>query len=121
MKPVVNWVKSKGKIVYARTDSLQKELHETRDFKRIFEELYRSGRVDLHDKKAVAKKEQALIGDGRVKSNDHHVLALAIVSNTKLLVSNDRKLNEDFERIIEGNVYSKNNPNVSVLEKHRCP
>ena len=33
-----------------------------------------------------------------IKSNDSHVIALAIVSGANILVSNDKKLSEDFKR-----------------------
>ena len=53
-------------------------------------------------------------GDGtasQIKSNDHHMLALAIVSGSRLLYSNDKDLQKDFGNIQllgspKGRVYS---------------
>ena len=55
----------------------------------------------------------AAIASSRIRSNDHHVIALAQVSGARLLYTNDKRLTDDFRNplIIEsprGRVYSTN-------------
>lgn len=45
----------------------------------------------------VTKRQHCLEKTGQLRSNDAHVIALAQVSGARLLYSNDRKLNEDFQ------------------------
>jgi len=52
-----------------------------------------------------------LRGSGTCRSNDHHIVALAVVSGARLLYTNDRNLTDDFKdkRLIDnprGKVYS---------------
>ena len=57
----------------------------------------------------------------QLKSNDSHIIALAIVSRAKLLASNDEKLGEDFkEHISKGKVY-KYAMHESLLKQNTCP
>ena len=57
------------------------------------------------------ERQQVLVQGGLVKSDDEHVLALALVSGARLLYTNDSALKSDFSNteIIadpEGNIYT---------------
>ena len=74
-----------------------KELKKNRNFERWFrEERRRGNRVRQIRDEIIGKREQALGRNGRLRSNDKHVLALALVSGARLLYSNDRNLKVDF-------------------------
>ena len=68
-----------------------------------------------------------LRNEGAIRSDDPHVLALAQISGTRLLYSNDRALQQDFSnrRLIHnppGKIYStddRNNPNKEFRPAHR--
>ena len=67
-----------------------KELTQNKNFERWFmEERRREDRVRQIKDEIISKREQALGRDGRLRSNDKHVLALALVSGARLLYSND--------------------------------
>ena len=59
-----------------------------------------------------------------LKSNDPHIIALALASRAKVLVSDedgDKKLFEDFKKVIaQGKVYTRENHN-HLLTKDTCP
>ncbi len=42
-----------------------------------------------------------------LKSNDKHILAHAKVGKVTLIVTRDKKLQQDFKNIYKGNIYSK--------------
>ena len=68
----------------------------------------------------VQKKEDEL--RGKIKSNDEHIIALAIVTTAKLLLSKDKKLCMDFKNpdLVGGNVY-KLAQAKKLLTPDACP
>ena len=56
------------------------------------------------------------------KSNDFSTLALALVTETKLLVTKDKKLEKDLKnsQIIGGKIY-KDKDHKRLLDENRCP
>ena len=70
-----------------------------------------SGRLREENKQVVDSRERQLQREGEFKSNDSHVLALAQVSDVRLLYTNDGDLQQDFgdKNLIDnprGKVYS---------------
>jgi|SRR6185295_363130 len=63
---------------------------------RIVLELDRVGRAFSVDEEAVSRWAVRLKKTGRCRSNDHHIIALALVAKVRLLVSLDRALHRDF-------------------------
>ena len=107
MKPIWTWLLSnRGKWAFAPTKKLKKEW---KDFpnKRGVEELQRKGAIKIIPSDNVEKKEREL--KGKIKSNDEHYIALAMVSEAKLLLSGDKKLGDDFENpdFVGGKVYNR--------------
>ena len=69
-------------------------------------ELYRAGRARLVPNTEVEKKVKTLKkSNHQLQSNDIHILGLAKASNTKVLCTKDKKLHQDFKKIIKGKVY----------------
>lgn len=67
------------------------------------------GKIKNINEKEVERRE-AQIPKGSIRSNDPHILALALVSKARLLYSNDKKLREDFKnkKLLDpaGSIYS---------------
>ena len=88
------------------------ELAHNGNFGRWFQEARRStGRVRQVDRASIEIQEQRLRRTGGLKSDDEHVVALALASGARLLYTNDRALQDDFAngRIIQrpkGRVYA---------------
>ena len=118
MEPVRNWIKKKkGKIVYAPTGKLKTELDNHGPMKRRIKEYRQAGRIKLADPEKVNRE----IGNlPEISSDDRHIIALAIVSNVKLLVSKDQKLQDDFKKIARGKIY-KNKSHKHLLKSDLCP
>ena len=115
MLPLMKWVEEGGKIAYSPTPELKEE------FERLFREYGRSERLKFIDKEDVEREEERIKNDGQLRSNDSHIIALAIVGNIKLLVSRDRKLGEDFKKMIhKGKIY-KEKEHSHLLENVDCP
>ena len=57
--------------------------------------LQRIGRLNLISPQQVLEKENEL--KGQIKSNDSHIIALAMVADVKVLVSEDKTLHKDFK------------------------
>ena len=88
------------------------ELERNGNFIRWFSEARRlEGRVRQIKRKIMSERQQVLVQGGLLKSDDEHVLALALVSGARLLYTNDGDLKDDFRNpdIIsdpEGKVYT---------------
>ena len=85
-------------------------------------EALNSGRIRRVSESEVAAKTKQVQDEGRYRSNDPHVLALAIVSGARLLYSNDGDLQHDFKdkMLIDkprGKVYSTHQ-NPSFQQSH---
>lgn len=118
MEPVRRWIrKHNGKIVFAHTDQMDKELNKHRKMHTKFHEDRVNGRVKLIDAQEVEYRKADL---PELKSNDWDVIALALVANVKLLVSGDRNLHEDFKSIVKGSVY-QNRTHKHLLKRDTCP
>jgi hypothetical protein len=83
---------SKVHIVYG--GKLTQE-YEVAGVSRIVKTLDQAGRAQHASTSALDHQDQ-LIKKKRCKSNDRHILALALVSNARLLCTNDENLKEDF-------------------------
>ena len=88
------------------------ELAHNRNFRRWFLEARRStGRVRQVGGAEIDVQEEELRQNATFKSNDEHVLALALASGARLLYSNDGALKDDFSnaslvRRPKGKVYT---------------
>ncbi len=110
MAPVKEWLSRRGKLVYSPTDKLKREL--TKNMKEQFKVYGEAGRLKIIDKNKVMETERTL---PKLKSNDGHIIALAIASGTKLLASKDKPLQKDFINIVKGKVYENKKTKNSLL------
>lgn len=117
MVPVHRWLWGQnGKIVYADAPRVRREWE--RGGSRLLERLRQDGRLKLVDRKRVEEIESGL--EGRIRSDDGHVVALALAAKVDVLVSNDRALHQDFKEIVRGKVY-QNRSHAHLLQRDTCP
>jgi hypothetical protein len=77
--------------------ALKEELAKLDDVRRFLVVLERAGRLRSADAQSLRKETDRLHAGRRCRSNDHHVLALAIVSGARTLATFDNALAEDFK------------------------
>lgn len=76
---------------------LDQELSRNGTFRAWIRGALLSGKAERLDSKRVNQLAERLKSEASCRSNDQHVIALAQLSGARLLYSNDRKLNRDFE------------------------
>ena len=96
-KPVIEWIlRGDGRMVAGGKNLA--ELRTVRVAADFISEQHRRGRAILVPQASVDREEKALKAARLCRSNDHHVVALAIVSGAKKLCSADKALQSDFTR-----------------------
>ncbi|MCY4072008.1 MAG: type II toxin-antitoxin system VapC family toxin [Chloroflexi bacterium] len=105
----LRWINSKPKRLVVGGQMLR-EINKT-PARLLIAEGIRSARIRRENDAKVDEKEEELRQSIVLKSNDYHVIALAIVSGARLLYSNDKDLHKDFKnhkliRNPRGKVYS---------------
>ena len=132
MKPVRDWVYNKnGKIAYSTSKRFEAEWKQGPI---DYQGLYQAGKLKLI-KEGVKEKEKEL--KGNIKSDDEHIIALALIAQVKVLVVQrltdtpskgkrriprgaDPDLQQDFKNLVGGNIYlSKGHSHL--LTKNLCP
>ncbi len=108
MKPVRRWLEggrgtpSRGKLAYSPTAKFRAELGRHRKFKTKLDALNRAGLLKMVPESKVAEEEGKL---PNLKSDDPHIVALALAGRVSLLVSRDQALHKDFKDVVGGKVY----------------
>ena len=121
MEPVHKWLENKnGKLVYSTHKKIKEELDNVPKMKNRLNTYRQAGKAQLIDPKKVEEKINDIKRSYELKSNDPHILGLAKASDTKILCSNDKKLHEDFKKIINGNIY-QNKSHQHLLNLDICP
>ena len=106
----LDWLDNrKGKLVVG--GGLLQELSGYSNFNRWFQQALIAGSVQRVSDAQVERETANLQSRNVCKSNDAHVLALAVVSGARLLFTNDQDLQEDFRNRgiiggIRGRVYT---------------
>ena len=118
MKPVWQWLENKrGKITYANTKKFEEEWYRG-GMDPIRDQLMRSGQLKLVSQD-IQEKESEL--NDIIRSDDPHIIALAVIGDVKILISDDRRLIQDFkEHISQGKVY-RTKSHKHLLRKDICP
>lgn len=94
-KAFFDWVNSgHGSLVAG--GRLLAELDGTQAFRKWRRQAILAGRLRLVNDGAVEEWTRKLERESSCRSNDPHVIALALVSGARLLYSNDRSLGDDF-------------------------
>lgn len=120
MKPVRDWMNTKnGKMIYSAIGKIKKEVKKSPRMRaRLFDEYRRAGKLKVFLAETVAEEKAKL---PEHKSDDPDILALARVSKVTLLVTEDKDLQDDFERIIPGGNIYKTKDDADFLNKDLCP
>lgn len=123
MAPVRNWIENKnGKIAYSATGTIKKEWEKLGPEKQKLIDIYRrAGKFKLVDEQAVMAEEKFLKQTGGLKSDDSHIVALALASKVNLLASEDQKLHDDFKRHVRNGKIYKDRSHKHLLTQDRCP
>lgn len=102
-KAFFDWINSgRGSLVAG--GQLLEELDRTRAFKKWRRQAVLAGRLRIVSNSAVEEQTRKLEWESSCRSDDPHVIALALVSDARLLYSNDRSLGDDFkDRTLIGN------------------
>ncbi|MYB65818.1 hypothetical protein F4X73_14100 [Candidatus Poribacteria bacterium] len=122
MKPVWKWLEDKnGKIAYAITEKFEAEW-EKGGMNHMRDQLMRSGQLKLVSE-GVENLTNELID--RIKSDDPHIIALALIAGIKVLISyrqGDSDLFADFKSsdLVNGKVYTRKT-HAHLLTKDTCP
>lgn len=119
MKPVHQWLeRKKGKIVYSDTEKFKKEWDKGGGYT-LRRQLQRRDKLKLVSAQDVQEKNDEIKDE--IKSDDPHIIALALITEVKVLISNDKKLIGDFkEHVPQGKVY-KTKSHKHLLTKDTCP
>ena len=129
LQPVRKWLEKKnGKIVYSNTEKFSTE------WKKAGMELWVRERIRTNQLKLVTEgvqeKEDEL--KDKIRSDDEHIIALALVAKVKILVSysnpnkglkGDMDLFEDFKdsSLVGGRVYTRKSHARRMLTRDTCP
>lgn len=122
MEPVWNWLENKnGKLVYANITKFEKEW-DRGGMTHIRDQLMRAGQLKLVSE-GVQEKANEL--KGKIKSDDEHIIALALIADIGVLISyrdGDTNLFADFKShgLVRGKVYTRKT-HVHMLTKDTCP
>ena len=95
-KLFLNWLRRPNGGTLALGGKLRQELAGLENFRKIYDHLRLSGRVVDIDDSLVNAATETLKTRQICRSDDAHVLALARVSGARLLYTNDRDLQRDF-------------------------
>ena len=120
MEPVWDWLERKnGKIAYAYTEQFNKEWDEGGGYQ-LRRDLQRRDKFKEIPAQEVQEKADEL--EDRIESDDPHIIALAIIADVKVLVSNDRRLHGDFKNrnLVGGKVYQTKSHSC-LLRNDTCP
>ena len=123
MAPIHDWVNKRGRIVYSTGDKFSSELQQSarNELTRYAQE----GKAKFIPAERVAEEATNLRKYmSEIKSDDQHVLALARLSQTRLLFTSDQKLMADFRnheiiRAPRGSVY-QDKRHENLLRKATC-
>ena len=97
VKPIYDWLNNRsGKIVYSTGAKFNEEVKKSK--RRALSELLSSGKARFVSGEELESERQRLIEDSDHRSDDIHVLALALVSGARLLYTEDQALRSDFRK-----------------------
>ena len=120
--PIRQWLEDGGMLVYSTSGKFARELGGKA--RRQLANYGRAGRAQLIAAERLADEERRLQQRELLKSDDPHVLALALASGARLLYTGDKRLVADFKdaKLISkprGRVYSSA-ANADLLSPTTC-
>ena len=123
MEPVWTWLEKRdGKIAYSDIEKLEDEW-DNGGMQNLRNRLRQRGKLKIASPRDGQEKANEL--EDEIASNDEHIIALAIVSGVKVLVSyreGDSDLFTDFKnrQLVGGKVYTRK-AHARMLTKDTCP
>lgn len=110
-----------GSLPLVESEKVTKELEEYSKFKVWARRARSMGILRSENEDRVFASEKKFQNNPMRKSDDPHILALAMVSGARLLYSNDKNLHKDFKKLLakRGKVYSTNNNKKFDKDKRR--
>ena len=119
MQPVWQWLeKRNGKIVYSDVEKIKTEWDKGGGYE-LRRDLIRRDKLKQIPIEDVEERENQL--KGKVRSDDEHVIALALTAQVNVLISSDKALIRDFKKhVTKGKVY-KTKQHERLLTKDTCP
>lgn len=128
LKILMHWISKGGRV--ASGGDLEKELYKIEKMRAIISEWSRSGRLVRYSAEKISAVEVGI--ENLCRSNDSHVVALAIVSQASIVVTEDKLLIDDLrEKSIVGvkrRIYKENSASPAktdhlrrLLSRSNCP
>lgn len=126
MKPILTWLgfgsAPMGRLALCNHPKFQKEYfgkNAPRNLQRLLRTLsLLPSSPEVID---VGEVEKALSTiDFELKSDDHHIVGLALASGCKMLVSRDQRLHKDFKRATGGRIYQQAGKHKAMLSRYTC-
>jgi len=115
---LMQWINRGGRIVSG--GKLQEELFRITKMRELVTEWAKRGTLIQLPKDAVKAKEDEI--KGVCKSDDPHVIAIAIISNARIVVTEDKKLIQDLQDLsIVGRrrrIYKENGASPNRIDRH---
>jgi PIN domain len=94
--PISRWISIRnGQVVYGGL--LRTELEQIGEARRVLKNWVNTGRANRLSDEAVTERAAQLQADGVCISNDHHILAVALLSGARVLFTGDNDLATDFQ------------------------
>ena len=91
------WLINKnGIIAFAKGGKYEDEVQRSEKFKRMLVQYERSGQLITVSQSALSDSQNK-IHDKSIKSDDLHILTLALASGAQILISQDKNLGKDFK------------------------
>jgi len=123
-KPIIEWIAGKNGQL-AAGGHLMSEYKYSNEFLRFVQELERSGKLKKYDDNAIENEKKKMLSSGhKIKSDDHHVLSLAIVSQCRLIYTHDANLIQDFKNIKlitpKGKIYRTHKNKALLAKSTKC-
>lgn len=115
-KYFADWLARGNKLVVGGKNL--RELSKLNEFRRWFRAAQRTGRAVRVDDDAVEREIERIAPERAWESNDLHVIALARLSGTRLLFTNDQALQNDFGKIKGKNYSTKERKDIRASHKH---
>lgn len=114
-KYFAQWLERGNKLVVGGKNL--RELSKLNEFRRWFRTAQSKGRTVRVDDDAVEQEVARIASEPGWESNDPHVIALARLSGTRLLFTNDQALQNDFGKIQGKNYSTKERKDIRASHK----
>ena len=119
MQPVRDWIDHEnGKIAYSPVGKIKQELEKSKNMIGKFSRYKRDKKLIEFSKEKVEKAKKGLKG---LTSDDPDIIALAQISNVKVLATKDKDLQQDFKRFIKKGKIYQTKDHKDLLRQDTCP